>query len=72
MRRVHAARRVKADDRTGLEQLCSYVTRPPLAAGSLEKVSDDKFIFKMKRSWDDGTSHIILSANLVPALTVDT
>ena len=60
---LHAARRVEANDRTGLEQLCSYVTRPPLAAGSLEKVSDDKFIFKMKCSWSDGTSHIILSAH---------
>jgi hypothetical protein len=60
---LHAARRVEADDRDGLEQLCSYVTRPPLAAGSLEKVSDDKFVFKMKCSWDDGTSHIILSAH---------
>ena len=60
---LHAARRVEADDRAGLEQLCSYVTRPPLAAGSLEKVSDDKFVFKMKCSWSDGTSHIILPAH---------
>jgi hypothetical protein len=45
---LHAARRVDADDRTGLEQLCSYVTRPPLAAGSLEKVADDKYLFKSK------------------------
>jgi hypothetical protein len=60
---LHAARRVEANDRAGLEQLCSYVTRPPLAAGSLEKVSDDKFVFKMKSSWSDGTSHIILSAH---------
>ena len=29
----------------------------------MEKVSDDKFVFKMKSSWDDGTSHIILSAH---------
>ena len=57
---LHAARRVEADDRAGLEQLCSYVTRPPLAAGSLEKVSDDKYIFKMKCSWDDGTRYLIL------------
>jgi hypothetical protein len=60
---LHAARRVEANDRTGLEQLCSYVTRPPLAAGSLEKVGDDKYLFKMKSSWSDGTSHIILSAH---------
>jgi hypothetical protein len=58
---LHAARRVAADDREGLLQLCSYVTRPPLAAGSLEKVGDDKYRFKLKSSWSDGTSYIILS-----------
>jgi hypothetical protein len=57
---LHAARRVEANDRTGLEQLCSYVTRPPLASGSLEKVGDDKYLFKLKSSWSDGTSHIII------------
>jgi hypothetical protein len=60
---LHAARRVEANDRAGLEQLCSYVTRPPLASGSLEKVGDDKYLFKMKSSWSDGTSHIILSGH---------
>jgi hypothetical protein len=56
-------RRVEAHDRAGLEQLCSYVTRPPLAAGSLEKVAEDKYLFKMKSSWSDGTSYIILSGH---------
>ncbi len=57
---LHAARRIEAHDRAGLEQLCSYVTRPPLAAGSLEKVVDDKYLFKLKSPWSDGTSYIIL------------
>jgi len=60
---LHAARKIEAHDRAGLEQLCSYVTRPPLAAGSLEKVADDKYLFKMKSSWSDGTSYIILSGH---------
>jgi hypothetical protein len=60
---LHAARRIEAHDRAGLEELCSYVTRPPLAAGSLEKVADDKYLFKMKSSWSDGTSYIILSGH---------
>jgi hypothetical protein len=60
---LHAARRIEAHDREGLEQLCSYVTRPPLAAGSLEKISDDKYVFKMKCSWDDGTRYLILSGH---------
>ena len=45
----------RVEARAGLEQLCSYVTRPPLAAGSLEKVADDKYLFKLKSSWSDGT-----------------
>jgi hypothetical protein len=60
---LHAARRIEAHDREGLEQLCSYVTRPPLAVGSLEKVGDDRYRFKMKSSWSDGTSYIILSGH---------
>jgi len=60
---LHAARRVEAEDRAGLEQLCSYVTRPPLAAGSLEKVADDKYLFKLKSPWSDGTSFLILSGH---------
>ena len=58
---LHAARRVEADDPEGLEQLCSYVTRPPLAAGSLEKVADDKYLFKLKASWSDGAKSLIFS-----------
>jgi len=60
---LHAARKIRADDRAGLESLCSYVTRPPLAAGSLEKVSEDKFVFKLKTPWSDGTTFLILSAH---------
>ena len=30
---LHAATRVEGRDRRGLEQLCRYVIRPPLAAG---------------------------------------
>jgi hypothetical protein len=60
---LHAARTIRAEDRAGLENLCSYVTRPPLAAGSLEKVANDKFVFKLKTPWSDGTTHLILSAH---------
>ena len=60
---LHAARRIEAHDRVGLEQLCSYVTRPPLASGSLKKAADDKYLFKMKSPWSDGTSYIILSGH---------
>ncbi|MCP4678483.1 MAG: hypothetical protein GY854_23835 [Deltaproteobacteria bacterium] len=37
---LHAATRIDADDREGLERLCRYVARPPLAAGSVDLRSD--------------------------------
>jgi len=60
---LHAKRKVEAHDRAGLEQLCSYIARPPLAAGTLKKISDDQFVFKLKSPWSDGTSHLLLSAH---------
>jgi hypothetical protein len=56
-----AATRIAADDKPGLERLCRYVARPPLAAGRLEQCGDDKLSFALKTPWDDGTTHIVLS-----------
>jgi hypothetical protein len=41
--------------------LCNYVARPPLAAGSLQKISDDEYSFKLKTPWSDGTTHLVFS-----------
>jgi len=40
---LHAATRIPAGNITGLERLCNYVARPPLAAGSLQKLSNDEY-----------------------------
>jgi hypothetical protein len=58
---LHAATRVEAKDRDGLERLCRYVARPPLAAGSLTRVSEELLSFKLKTPWSDGTTSILLS-----------
>jgi len=58
---LHAATVVKEHQRQRLEELCRYVARPPLAAGRLERIDDDKLQFRLKRRWDDGTTHIVLS-----------
>ena len=58
---LHAATRIDANDKAGLERLCRYVARPPLAAGRLEQRGDDKLSFALKTPWDDGTTHIVLS-----------
>ncbi|MBN2714830.1 MAG: transposase [Deltaproteobacteria bacterium] len=48
-------------NKQGLENLCNYVARPPLATGSLQRISDDEYSFKLKTPWSDGTTHLILS-----------
>ena len=58
---LHAATRIAGANKDGLERLCNYVARPPLAAGSLKRISDEKYSFKLKTPWSDGTTHLILS-----------
>ena len=79
---LHAARRIAAGNKHGLESLCNssrlvhdtrqlilrskmserdHVARPLLAAGSLQRISDDEYAFKLKTPWSDGTTHLILS-----------
>ena len=43
---MHAATRIAAEDRAGLERLCRYVTRPPLAAGRLQLIDADHLTFR--------------------------
>jgi hypothetical protein len=58
---LHAATRIAAGNKAGLERLCNYVARPPLAAGSLQQISEDEYSFKLKTPWSDGTTHMIFS-----------
>ena len=57
---LHAATRVDADDRAGLERLARYVTRPPLAAGRLQIIDDEHLTFRLKTPWSDSTSFLVL------------
>jgi hypothetical protein len=58
---LHAARRVKPESSTKLEELCRYVLRPPLANQRLRWLSDEELLLRLKRKWGDGTTHILLS-----------
>ncbi len=40
---LHAATRIPTGNKAGLERLCNYVARPPLAAGSLKRLSKDEY-----------------------------
>ena len=58
---LHAATRVVADDRLGLERLCRYVARPALAAGRLRILAEGQLSFALKTPWSNGTTHLLLS-----------
>ena len=58
---LHAATRIAANDRRGLERLCRYVIRPPLASGRLSLLDAQTVSFALKTPWSDGTTHLLLS-----------
>jgi len=55
---LHANVRVRSGDRRGLEHLCRYVLRPPLAQGALEWTADGKVLLCLRRPWRDGTQAV--------------
>ena len=58
---MHSTTRIEAEDRTGLERLCRYVTRPLLAADRLQCIDAAHLTFRLKTPWSDGTTHLLLS-----------
>ena len=56
---VHAGICIPANDRMRLEKLCRYAGRPPLATERLSVLSDGRLLYRLKRRWRDGTSHVI-------------
>jgi hypothetical protein len=72
---VHANVCVPAHDRMRLERLCRYTSRPPVAAERLSLLADRRLLYRLRRRWRDGTTHVIFEplelveklAALVPA-----
>ena len=72
---LHANTAVPAGDRQRLERLARYCARPPIAMERLEPLADGRLLYRFKRPWRDGTTHVILAplemleklAALVPA-----
>ena len=56
---VHAGVSIRAGDRRGLERLCKYVARPPLAAERLAELPDGRLSYQLKTPWQNGTTHVI-------------
>jgi hypothetical protein len=58
---LHAGVGFKATDRAGLERLCRYILRPPLAKDRLQRRADGNVVVGLKRVWSDGTSALVFS-----------
>jgi len=56
---VHAGVAIPAHGRMRLERLCRYTGRPPVATERLSLLPDGRLLYRLKRRWRDGTSHII-------------
>jgi hypothetical protein len=56
---VHADVRIPAHNRMRLERLARYAGRPPLSTERLSLLPDGRLLYRLKRRWSDGTSHMI-------------
>ena len=56
---VHAGVCVPARDRVRLERLLRYAARPPLSNERLSLLPDGRLLYRLKRRWSDGTTHVI-------------
>jgi hypothetical protein len=57
--RVHAGVRLIAHDHVRLERPALYAGRPPLAMERLSLLPDGRLLYRLKRRWRDGTTHVI-------------
>ena len=58
---LHANTRVHENDRQGLEQLCRYGARGPLALERLAWREDGRLSYRLKRPAPDGSTHLVLT-----------
>jgi len=58
---LHAGVGFSAGNREGLERLCRYILRPPLAKSRLERLEDGTVELSLKRAWSDGTTSFLFS-----------
>ncbi|MBI4608833.1 MAG: transposase [Candidatus Rokubacteria bacterium] len=56
---LHANVWVSANDRAGVERLCRYVLRPPLAQDRLRLRGDGRVVVELKPAWHDGTTQLV-------------
>jgi hypothetical protein len=58
---LHAAVRIAANDRDGLEHLARYLARPPIATDRLSQLADGRVMLRFKRPFSDGTAAVLFT-----------
>ena len=71
---LHAATVCEAYQRSRLERLCRYITRPPIATKRLSVDGRGRVVYQYKQPFRDGSTHVVLepltcSGFLKPLLT---
>ncbi len=56
---LHAAVRVPAADRAGLERLCRYLARPAPSSDRLRRLDDGRIELTLKRTWKGGIRALV-------------
>ena len=56
---LHAGVATKANERSKLERLCRYITRPPVSTKRLSMTRNGRVRNELKTPWRNGTTHVI-------------
>jgi hypothetical protein len=57
---LHAATVCEAHQRSRLERLCRYITRPPIATKRLSIDGQGRVVYRYKQPFRDGSTHVLL------------
>jgi hypothetical protein len=57
---LHAGTVCEAHERSKLERLCRYITRPPIATKRLSVDDRGRVLYRYKRPFRDGSTHVVL------------
>ena len=58
---LHAAVSIPASRRESLERLIRYMARPPVCTERLSVNEKGQVLYKLKRTWADGRTHVVFS-----------
>jgi hypothetical protein len=57
---LHAGTVCEAFQRSRLERLCRYITRPPVATQRLSQDARGRVVYRYKQPFRDGSTHVVL------------